>query len=65
MYYRELRYKVRPWMKANYPGGNYVWQQDEATPHTATSVQKFCKNNFSKFWAYQPVASLITRLELP
>ena len=35
VYYRVLRYTVLPWLKANYPEGNYVWTQDGAPPHTA------------------------------
>lgn len=50
VYYKVLRYKVLPWLKANYPNGNYVWTQDGAPAHTARKVQKFCKDNFADFW---------------
>jgi hypothetical protein len=49
-YYKVLRYHVLPWLKANYPEGNYVWSQDGAPSHTANKVQKFCKANFADFW---------------
>ncbi len=49
MRYRVLRYKVLPWVKANCPSGNCVRQQDGTTPHTATSMQQFCKSSFCKF----------------
>jgi len=49
-YYKVLRYHVLPWLKANYPEGNYVWTQDGAPCHTAKKVQKFCKDNFADFW---------------
>ena len=49
-YYRVLRYTVLPWLKANYPSGNYVWTQDGAPPHTAKKNQNFCRTNFADFW---------------
>ena len=49
-YYKVLRYTVLPWLKAAYPGNNYVWQQDGAPAHTATRNQKFCKDNMAAFW---------------
>ena len=49
-YYKVLRYHVLPWLKANYPEGNYVWTQDGAPCHTARKVQQFCKSNFADFW---------------
>jgi len=49
-YYRVLRYHVLPWLKANYPNGNYVWTQDGAPCHTAKKVQNFCRRNFADFW---------------
>ncbi|XP_014772885.1 uncharacterized protein LOC106871098 [Octopus bimaculoides] len=48
-YYKTLRYQVLPWLKANYPDGNYVWTQDGAPAHTARNIQDFCKSNFSNF----------------
>ena len=50
VYYKDLRYKVLPWLKVNYPNGNYAWTQDGTPPHTAKKVQKFCKDNFGDFW---------------
>ena len=50
VYYKVLRYHVLPWLKTNYPDGNYVWTQDGAPCHTAKKVQKFCKTNFADFW---------------
>ncbi|XP_014780575.1 uncharacterized protein LOC106876512 [Octopus bimaculoides] len=47
--YKTLRYQVLPWLKANYPDGNYVWTQDGAPAHTARKIQDFRKSNFSKF----------------
>jgi hypothetical protein len=37
-YYKVLRYHVLPWLKANYPKGNYVWSQGSAPSHTANKV---------------------------
>ena len=53
VYYKVLRYKVLPWLKMNYPNGNYVWTQDGCT---AKKVQKFCKDNFADFFpaAFSP-----------
>ena len=50
-YYKVFRYHVLPWLKKNYPQGDYVWTQDGAPCHTATKVQEFCRNNFADFWA--------------
>ena len=50
VYYRVLRYTVLPWLKANYPEGNYVWQQDGAPAHNSAKCQKFCEENFAHFW---------------
>ena len=50
VYYKLLRYKVLPWIKQNYPNGDYVWQQDGAPAHTARKNQKFCKRHFEDFW---------------
>lgn len=52
VYYKVLRYHVLPWLKANYPEGNYVWTQDGAPCHTAKKVQQFCKTNFANFWPH-------------
>jgi transposase len=50
VYYRVMRYHVLPWIKANYPDGNYVWQQDGAPAHTSKKIQKFCQDNMVNFW---------------
>ena len=50
VYYKVLRYKVLPWLMANYPTGNYVWTQYRAPAHTTRKVQKFCNDNFADFW---------------
>jgi len=50
VYYKLLRYKVLPWLKRNFPAGNYVFQQDGAPAHTAGKVQKFLSNSFADFW---------------
>ena len=49
-YYKVLRYHVLPWLKANFPEGDYVWTQDGAPCHTARKVQDFCRNNFADIW---------------
>ncbi|QQP48981.1 Uncharacterized protein FKW44_009476, partial [Caligus rogercresseyi] len=49
-YYKVLRYTVLPWLKANYPEGNYVWTQDGAPSHTSDLCQKFCTANMAHFW---------------
>lgn len=51
VYYRVLRFNVLPWIKANYPQGNYVWQQDGAPAHTSARIQDFCKTNMAMFWS--------------
>ncbi|QQP50364.1 Uncharacterized protein FKW44_011352, partial [Caligus rogercresseyi] len=48
-YYKVLRYTVLPWLKANYPEGNYVWTQDSAPLHSSDLCQKFCTANMAHF----------------
>lgn len=50
-YYKVLRWTVLPWLKANYPLGNYVWQQDGAPSHTTNKTQNFCSEHMAKFWS--------------
>ena len=50
VYYKVLRYTILPWLKANYPAGNYVWTQDGAPAHTSDKAQKFCSLNMANFW---------------
>ena len=51
VYYKVLRFLliVLPWLKANYPTGNYVLTQDGAPAHIARKVQKFYNDNFADF----------------
>jgi inhibitor of nuclear factor kappa-B kinase subunit alpha len=49
-YYKVLRFTILPWLKASYPEGNYVWQQDGAPSHTSNRCQKFCQDNMASFW---------------
>jgi inhibitor of nuclear factor kappa-B kinase subunit alpha len=51
VYYKVLRYVVLPWLKANYPNGDYVWTQDGAPCHTSQKIQKFCETNMANFWS--------------
>ncbi|XP_059081907.1 uncharacterized protein LOC131879566 [Tigriopus californicus] len=50
VYYKILRYQILPWLKVNYPDGNYVWTQDGAPCHTAKINQNFCESNMAAFW---------------
>ncbi len=46
-----LRTKVKPWIGANYPEGQYIFQQDGVPAHTAGATQEFlCQEGFS-FWS--------------
>lgn len=49
-YQQLLQQHVVPWLKENFPEGNYVFQQDGAPVHTATSTQNFLAANLAKFW---------------
>ncbi len=51
VYHKILRYKVLPWLRATYPSGNYVFQQDGAPAHKSNKVQNFLSSHFAKFWA--------------
>ncbi len=46
-----LRQHVIPWLSATYPEGNYVFQQDSAPVHTASSTQKFLESNMAAQWS--------------
>ncbi|QQP52821.1 Uncharacterized protein FKW44_005083 [Caligus rogercresseyi] len=50
-YYKVLRYTILPWLKANYPEGDYVWTKDGAPPHTASMCQEFCAISMANFWS--------------
>jgi len=45
-----LKSAVKPWLDANYPDGNYVWQQDGAPGHKAIVAQNWCKEHLAQFW---------------
>ena len=49
VYKRILRTHVLPWLKAAYPDGKYIFQQDGARPHTANTTREWLRNNFSSF----------------
>ena len=51
-YVSVLRTNILPWIHANYPGRQYVWQQDGAPAHTSKLAQAFCTENFSAFWRF-------------
>lgn len=42
--------KVKPWVEANYPDRNYVFQQDGAPAHTAKKTQEWLEKNLAGFW---------------
>ncbi len=48
-YVAVLKEKIKPWLEANFPDGNYVWQQDGAPCHTVNVTQKWCQDNIN-FW---------------
>ncbi len=45
-----LKDVVKPWLDANYPDGNYHWQQDSAPGHKAKTTQQWCKDHLANFW---------------
>jgi hypothetical protein len=49
-YNKVLRCNVLPWLKANYPAGNYVWSQDVAPAHKSRQAQDFFEDNLADFW---------------
>ena len=52
VYQRLLRYNVLPWLKATYPAGNYVFQQDSAPAHKAKTTQEWMKRNLANYWPW-------------
>ena len=40
MYLEVMEDVVKPWIEANYPEGNYVWQQDSSPAHKSKATQK-------------------------
>ena len=49
-YLKMLKCKVVPWVKKVTGNKGITLQQDGATPHTATLVQDWCKDNFKLYW---------------
>ena len=49
-YQELLQRQVIPWLEENFPGGNYVFQQDGAPAHTSASTQQFLVNQMTQFW---------------
>ena len=49
-YVKALEENLLPWVQANYPDGNVVFQQDGAPAHTSNKAQKWLADNIS-FWA--------------
>jgi hypothetical protein len=39
-----------PWLRKNYPQGNYCFQQDGAPAHTAKKTQDWLRDNLANFW---------------
>lgn len=50
-YIEILSTKVLPWLKANYPQQNYVFQQDGAPAHTSNRTQEWLNRNMAEFWS--------------
>lgn len=46
-----LKTHVKPWIDANYPNGNYVWQQDSAPGHKAKKPQEWLRRHFAEHWS--------------
>ncbi len=45
-----LKSQVRPWIDAHFAPGTWLWQQDGATAHTASSTQKMLREEGWCFW---------------
>jgi inhibitor of nuclear factor kappa-B kinase subunit alpha len=45
-----LSTKLLPWLRRNYPEGNYVFQQDGAPAHTSKRTQEWLAANTADFW---------------
>ena len=52
VYIRVLRTHVLPWLEANYPDGNYIFQQDSAPAHRAKKTQEWMEKNLANFWPW-------------
>jgi inhibitor of nuclear factor kappa-B kinase subunit alpha len=46
-----LEQHLVPWLRKNYPEGNYVFQQDGAPAHTSNRTQKWMAENLANFWS--------------
>ena len=49
-YLVSMKLVVEPWLRRNYPGGNYVWQQDSAPGHASKETQKWISENLAAYW---------------
>ena len=45
-----LQCKIKPWVKANFVPGTFVWQQDGASAHTACTAQDYLCQLGWEFW---------------
>ena len=50
VYMKVLRYHVIPWIRRNYPKGNYVWQQDGAPAHKPIKTQQYLEKHTAEHW---------------
>ena len=50
VYLRVMRTVVKPWIEANYPDGNYIWQQDNAPGHASNKTQRWIVANLPGAW---------------
>ena len=53
VYLEVMETVVKPWIEANYPEGNYVWQQDSAPAHKSKATQKWCERHLARFWKWE------------
>ncbi len=44
-----LKSKMLPWLKRNYPNGNYIWQQEGAQAHMSKKSQEWLETNMPNF----------------
>lgn len=49
-YQQLLATHIVPWLAQQYPGGDYVWQQDGAPAHTAATTRRFLTEAMAEFW---------------
>ena len=52
-YLEVMKDVVKPWIEANYPEGDYVWQQDSAPAHKSKKTQKWLEDNLARFWKWE------------